>query len=381
MALKARADRARALVAVPGGRHRAGRRGVHQGPADVGGGLRRRRSACTRSRSGTIRSRRSCWPARRAARRSARRSATTSTCATSKAAARCCSPRPRTTTPPAPSARSCACSTRRSASTTCARAEVRLDVDGAGPVPRRGRERDGPDQPRPARPGRRHLRTGASVPGRLHAVPRHHVRADRGPARTGPGLHPRGRATWCGSPRTSSARWSTTVDHLRPSAPPWTFGAARADALARRPRPSSDTNGAPDMADFNGLGLNLGNLSRLSNAKSRSISPENFTGEKGKGGMSTDGPAAQMRARPGAGLEGLAVRDHPARRHLHAGRHRGPGRDPADLDDAGARQAGATPSCASTGTARSSRRSSARPATSSPAAGRSTPRCRRWRSA
>jgi hypothetical protein len=42
---------------------------------------------------------------------------------------------------------------------------------------------------------------------------------------------------------------------------------------------------------FNGLGLSLGNLSRLSPAKTRSISPENFTGEKGKGGMSTDGPA------------------------------------------------------------------------------------------
>ena len=47
------------------------------------------------------------------------------------------------------------------------------------------------------------------------------------------------------------------------------------------------------MADFNGLGLHLGNLSRLSRAKTRSISPENFTGEKGKGGMSTDGPAAR----------------------------------------------------------------------------------------
>ena len=46
--------------------------------------------------------------------------------------------------------------------------------------------------------------------------------------------------------------------------------------------------------EFPGLGLNLGNLSRLSSAKSRSISPENFTGEKGKGGMSTDGPAANM---------------------------------------------------------------------------------------
>ena len=40
---------------------------------------------------------------------------------------------------------------------------------------------------------------------------------------------------------------------------------------------------------FNGLGMNLGNLSRLSNAQTRSISPENFTGEKGKGGMATKG--------------------------------------------------------------------------------------------
>jgi hypothetical protein len=46
------------------------------------------------------------------------------------------------------------------------------------------------------------------------------------------------------------------------------------------------------MTEFSGLGVNLGNLSRLSHAKSRSISPENFTGEKGMGGMSTDGPAA-----------------------------------------------------------------------------------------
>jgi hypothetical protein len=43
------------------------------------------------------------------------------------------------------------------------------------------------------------------------------------------------------------------------------------------------------MYSFNGLGLGLGNLSRLSHAKTRSISPENFTGEKGKGGMATEG--------------------------------------------------------------------------------------------
>ena len=45
------------------------------------------------------------------------------------------------------------------------------------------------------------------------------------------------------------------------------------------------------MPPFNGLGLHLGNLSRLSSAKTRSISPENVTGEKGKGGMAIDGPA------------------------------------------------------------------------------------------
>ncbi len=44
---------------------------------------------------------------------------------------------------------------------------------------------------------------------------------------------------------------------------------------------------------FNGLGLHLGNLSRMSRALTRSISPKNFTGEKGKGGMSVEGPAAE----------------------------------------------------------------------------------------
>ncbi len=40
---------------------------------------------------------------------------------------------------------------------------------------------------------------------------------------------------------------------------------------------------------FNGLEVNLGNLYRVSKAQSRSISPENFTGEKGKAGMATEG--------------------------------------------------------------------------------------------
>ncbi len=43
---------------------------------------------------------------------------------------------------------------------------------------------------------------------------------------------------------------------------------------------------------FSGLSMGLGNLSRLSDAKSRSISPENLTGEKGRGGMAEDGTGA-----------------------------------------------------------------------------------------
>jgi hypothetical protein len=44
---------------------------------------------------------------------------------------------------------------------------------------------------------------------------------------------------------------------------------------------------------FDGLGLNLGNLSRLSDAETRSLSPENLKGEKGKGGMATEGTGAK----------------------------------------------------------------------------------------
>src|ERR1700733_5417080 len=40
---------------------------------------------------------------------------------------------------------------------------------------------------------------------------------------------------------------------------------------------------------YNGIDANLSNIYKLSDAKTRSISAENFTGEKGKGGMATDG--------------------------------------------------------------------------------------------
>lgn len=45
--------------------------------------------------------------------------------------------------------------------------------------------------------------------------------------------------------------------------------------------------------DFNGLGMQMGNLSRISNAETRSISPENFSGAKGHGGMATEGTASK----------------------------------------------------------------------------------------
>ena len=46
------------------------------------------------------------------------------------------------------------------------------------------------------------------------------------------------------------------------------------------------------MPEFNGLGLHLGNLARLSTATTHSISPENFTGASGAGGMATEGTGA-----------------------------------------------------------------------------------------
>lgn len=55
------------------------------------------------------------------------------------------------------------------------------------------------------------------------------------------------------------------------------------------------------MTAFNGLGMTMGNLSRLSNAETRSISPENFTGEKGKGGMATEGAASAAARELGQG--------------------------------------------------------------------------------
>jgi hypothetical protein len=52
---------------------------------------------------------------------------------------------------------------------------------------------------------------------------------------------------------------------------------------------------------FNGLGSNLGNLYRTSSAVTRSISPENVTGEKGKAGMATEGSSITNARKLGQG--------------------------------------------------------------------------------
>ena len=51
----------------------------------------------------------------------------------------------------------------------------------------------------------------------------------------------------------------------------------------------------------NGLNMSLGTLSLLSNAKTRSLSAENVTGEKNKGGMATEGTGAECARELGQG--------------------------------------------------------------------------------
>jgi hypothetical protein len=60
------------------------------------------------------------------------------------------------------------------------------------------------------------------------------------------------------------------------------------------------------QSKFNGLDMNMGNLYRLSDAKTRSISPENITGEKGKAAMAD--PVAD-KDKPNVANANYAARD------------------------------------------------------------------------
>ena len=62
-------------------------------------------------------------------------------------------------------------------------------------------------------------------------------------------------------------------------------------ALFATTRPRAQQAPAP-ARPFNGITTGVGDLSRLSKARTRSISPENFTGAKGEGGKATEGTGA-----------------------------------------------------------------------------------------
>lgn len=60
-------------------------------------------------------------------------------------------------------------------------------------------------------------------------------------------------------------------------------------------------SGGQSLPAADGLDLGIGNLYRVSKAQSRSISPENFTGEKGKAGMATEGTGKKASSELGQG--------------------------------------------------------------------------------
>ncbi|MEN6407232.1 MAG: glycoside hydrolase family 172 protein [Thermoguttaceae bacterium] len=80
----------------------------------------------------------------------------------------------------------------------------------------------------------------------------------------------------------------------------WAFAVVCASSLAAVAQTSSPVV-ATSPKPFDGLEMNLGNLHRLSDAETRSISAENFTGEKGRGGMAVEGFGQQAARELGQG--------------------------------------------------------------------------------
>ncbi len=76
---------------------------------------------------------------------------------------------------------------------------------------------------------------------------------------------------------------------------------------------------------FDGLGMGLGNLARISNAITRSISAENPTGEKGKGGSATEGPGAVSARELGPGWKISPCIQIPAKATVTLADIQGPG--------------------------------------------------------
>lgn len=125
---------------------------------------------------------------------------------------------------------------------------------------------------------------------------------------------------------------------------------------------------------FNGLNMGMGSLYRLSDAQTRSISPENYTGEKGKGGMCelADGFAGNAARELGRGWKVNPFIRIPAGESFTIADVEGPGCiQHIWLTPTGA---GATPFCAFTGITGSSLLWNAPSVTSSPAAGTNSAR-------
>lgn len=88
---------------------------------------------------------------------------------------------------------------------------------------------------------------------------------------------------------------------------------------------SSTASCASHEPAFNGLETHLGNLSRLADVQTRSLSPENFTGEKGKGGMATNGFGANAARELGRGWKISPAVKIPAGTNWTLGEIKGPG--------------------------------------------------------
>ncbi len=81
----------------------------------------------------------------------------------------------------------------------------------------------------------------------------------------------------------------------------------------------------PAPRPFNGITTGVGDLSRLSKAKTRSISPENSTGAKGEGGKATQGTGANAARDLGQGWKVSPSVKIGARQTFTLGEITGPG--------------------------------------------------------
>ena len=149
-----------------------------------------RKSASIRSRSGTIPSPKSCSPSATPAASSARRSATTSTFATSKAAARYCWARRRTTTPPVRSGPSSGSSTSISRMDDVRQCDLALHMQGPDGFAFTGRSSMSQISRDPLEIVGHTIGPNHQYPDGLRAVPRHDVRANARPVRSGQRIHP-----------------------------------------------------------------------------------------------------------------------------------------------------------------------------------------------